>query len=247
MRVDRYKTTRAAERQEEWHKQAFAAPIGSLEARLGHERSRLANLHAKGGKKGLRMAEKVRGTIATLQNRLDDANNSDEVRDFHGDQGQLDRAAAGQYDNAAAITRRGAKQKYYLGNFKTISDHVRSSAHKQAGRQPRQLNAARWTWGLNEAWMEGGVDQNFRFKLKTQLPDTMKAAVAAGGGGDAFLAQAKHHYDGAGDNPFWHTPKKRPTWYSKEMAYLLDNGYRFEELDRANGSGAKKQQFVRGP
>jgi hypothetical protein len=145
--------------------------------------------------------------------------------------------------------RNADRNKLYIGGGAQINAKVASNPRKQQSKHSRILDVddARWTWFVNKAWMEAGMQNDARFKLTTALTDEIKALLLAGGvTGDAFLAAVADKIAPLGTpHPLWHSGDGRATYFAHEIAMLLDAGYLFEEVDRANHPGEKKQQFVR--
>ncbi|HEY0155596.1 MAG TPA: hypothetical protein VGB92_26635, partial [Longimicrobium sp.] len=125
---------------------------------------------------------------------------------------------------AKGVLQTSTKNKLYIGSKEYVSKYASSRAKKL-----RILDAGNWSWGLNLAWVEGGIDAGAEFKLK--LSDTnpyfsipkvvlQNMEMQPGMQPDTFLELCRKHgkksllwYDGEGEN--------RPTWTALEIAALL--------------------------
>jgi hypothetical protein len=120
------------------------------------------------------------------------------------------------------------KKKFYLGEVATTEPLTKTK--KALG----VLWAKPWSPGVNVAFLEGGVEAGAVYKLKTAVPDNLKASLV-GGNHAAFRAavdsQASDPY-----RPFWHGEQKRFTIYTEELTFLVRKGYRLQEFKRKDGS-----------
>ncbi|MFD0974076.1 hypothetical protein, partial [Plantactinospora endophytica] len=84
-----------------------------------------------------------------------------------------------------------------------------------------------WSEGVNESWMRGGEESAARFSLLTQLTPEARnlvyKALKEKLSGKKFLEEVKQSLPE--DRTLWHSKEKRPTYYAKELAHLIDNGY----------------------
>jgi hypothetical protein len=144
-------------------------------------------------------------------------------------------SAAEQYGRGvagyASLRSKMNRRKFYLGEIKTTQE-IKAV---QGGKKSRGVLWAKpWAPGVNTAFLEGGVDVGAVYKLKTAIPDNLKASLAAGNHA-AFRAAverqgAKEYY------PFWQGLENRFTTYTDELTYLARRGYRLHEFKRKNGS-----------
>jgi hypothetical protein len=141
--------------------------------------------------------------------------------------------------NWMANGRTANKGKLYLGSAKAISEKIKAiskktkDSSKRVARETRQLNvvpSAKWTWQINSAWMNSGVDSKSRFRLlltdNAPIPDELGRLLASGVDSNTFLNKVYEMY---GENntrsDFWHSEDERFTWFSEELAELLEKGY----------------------
>ena len=87
-----------------------------------------------------------------------------------------------------------------------------------------------WSWGVNQAFIEGGASNKAEFALVTAIGDQAKINLSYMDG-KAFLDSIKpSQLNPAGlHRNLWHSGDNRPTWYALELAGLLDIGYRISE------------------
>jgi hypothetical protein len=103
----------------------------------------------------------------------------------------------------------------------------------------RILNTNIWSWGVNQAWVEGGAKASKVFDLGTAIGAESIALIQEhAGDGDGFLQsltpEAWQERNPGIPNTLWHNRERRPTWYALEIASLLDWGYVLQENDGVN-------------
>lgn len=132
-----------------------------------------------------------------------------------------------------------------MANYKAEADRQKERAGKQktlllgyrqlvAGKAKAQiLDTNIWSWGVNQAWIEGGASVKAEFQLDTEIGDTATALLMAAAfqknPGKQFLDAIhpeQNRFDPPESNTLWHREQNRPTWYALEIAGLLDQGYR---------------------
>jgi hypothetical protein len=147
------------------------------------------------------------------------------------------KAARTHYKRALTVKQETKKNKLYLGSTEATKTMLETNIDKAETKERRILYQANpWSWGVNLRFVEGGVDANANFRLKTHLPQELAKLLDTPGGitGDQFLAEVKRLYGNAGINDFWHSVENRPTWFSYEIAALVDAGYSLS-IDPRNG------------
>lgn len=115
-----------------------------------------------------------------------------------------------------------AKQpEIYLGNRQEVVD---------TGEKSKMLNTNIWSWGVNQAFIEGAASRGAVIVLITALT----TPVATGfemfqiTTGVELLKVVEATQDPANlTDPLWHHGDSRPTWYAMELAGLIDLGYTF--------------------
>ncbi|QRK07321.1 hypothetical protein JQX13_46020 [Archangium violaceum] len=137
------------------------------------------------------------------------------------------------------------KAKLYLGRVDDVRNHThQGSETPNPNKEVRRLAADVWSLGVNDAWVEGGIDLPVRFKLVTQFQEPVKALLSSGKNGQEFLDALKPQ---AGQSPIdpnlWDVENNRSTVTARELAQLLDAGYTFHEGPKANGTGNKQQML----
>lgn len=107
----------------------------------------------------------------------------------------------------------------------------RGAVAEDPGNKPKILDTNIWSWGVNQAWIEGGASKKASFTLHTPVGDTVLGYLTYMNGKD-FLDAI--HPDNFPDdvNILWHNRDNRPTWYALELASLLDMGYRLDSEDQ---------------
>jgi hypothetical protein len=147
--------------------------------------------------------------------------------------------------NKARNINSGGKKKLYLGSRQEVSSY----ADKKLKRKDRKLDQSVWSWGINEAWLEGGISGGSRFKLKTDIGDEVAGGLRANPrmtANDFYNLIRPTVVGGEGTNrTMWHSLDHRPTWYAQEIMKLLETGYTFEELPRKHKwKGEFKRQLI---
>lgn len=173
---------------------------------------------------------------------------SDDLEREKGRFGMVRKAAEKVHTDSSNVEIRSEKNKLYIGNRQHVSNHVKSNKSKATKRSARILDSGSWTWGLNLAWVMGGVEQKVIFKLKTdddnrwaKMPGAIKGAIEENSymSGDHWIELCrKNKADG---NMFWIVKgeEDRPSWTTLEIATCLTNGYHFEIKERKNHDGTK--------
>lgn len=96
------------------------------------------------------------------------------------------------------------------------------------GQRDKILNTNIWSWGVNQAFIEGGAANGALMTLVTPLTDAVCEAFDNGEittGVDLIDRAEKLHDITNVTDPLWHHGGNRPTWYAMEVAGLLDLGY----------------------
>lgn len=106
------------------------------------------------------------------------------------------------------------------------------------------LWATPWSEGVNVGFIEVAIAGENVFKLRTAIPDTLKAFLIAGNIG-AFKAAVRDKTDKA-FWPFWNSvdpdrAKHRFTQFTVELETLIGSGYKLREI---NVPGSKAQQLM---
>jgi len=131
-------------------------------------------------------------------------------------------------DAVVAHKAAASQQELFVGNRQYVSQFK----SKHSGKI---LDVPNWSWGLNCAWVEGGISAKAHFTVKfteddpyTQIPKEVQKALnnQPKMSAEEFLELCEKSgkgsllwYDKDGSN--------RPTWTALEMATLLRAGYRF--------------------
>jgi hypothetical protein len=95
--------------------------------------------------------------------------------------------------------------------------------------EPHILNVSSegWSEGVNEAWMRGGEENNAKFITLTQLSPEARSLIYESYrkslSAEEFLTIVGLKL--RKDRHLWHLAENRPTYYAKEIAHLIDNGY----------------------
>ncbi len=145
------------------------------------------------------------------------------------------KGAAAAESASVNVQATSKKNKLYIGNRQFVSNHARSGL-----KNKRILDVPVWSWGLNLAWVEGGIKAKAQFKLKLDdssayhtIPDTVLAKLVQTPRMNAedFLELCRK--EGAG-SLLWYNlgGENRPTWTALEIAALLRSGYGFKFLAR---------------
>lgn len=148
------------------------------------------------------------------------------------------------YKDAYNAQSRSKKNKLYIGSKQYVSQH----AALKLGREKRILDSNVWTWGLNVAWVEGGINARAHFKIKVTGSDSQNAYAKLP---DAAIDWLKLHakntnrkappediqesflemcrVEGRG-SLLWYDlgGADRPTWTALEICCLLRRGYHFD-------------------
>lgn len=147
-----------------------------------------------------------------------------------------------------SVADTSGKNKLYIGNRHFVVDHTQSKPDRERTKKARILDSNSWTWGLNLAWVEGGIEAEAEFKIKTDagnpwasLPEPVEDEMRwnARMTSDRWLELCEEN-KGAG-NMLWvtGTGEDRPSWTALEIAACLAKGYRFEFRRRNSGAGEK--------
>jgi hypothetical protein len=143
------------------------------------------------------------------------------------------------YTNALRVQSKSGKNRLYLGNRQEVAAFAQSEAKKK-----RILDAGVWTWDINFAWLEGGMNAKACFKLKSELPDSVKQAIQQASRNRVSTITARQFKDlcessepapGKLHSDLWHSGENRLTWYALEIYTLLESGYRFRWADKQDG------------
>jgi len=144
------------------------------------------------------------------------------------------------YKEASEVKKTSKKNKLYIGSQTFVATHVKNNGNKKL----RSLEVNDWSWGLNLAWVEGGVASKAEFKLKLSgkgdFDDIPKSIL------DKFRAKPDMDYQeflelckNEGDKTLlWYSKpyeEDRPSWTALEIASLLRRNYRFR-FQKRNGN-----------
>lgn len=128
---------------------------------------------------------------------------------------------------AMASYKREADKQYQRGSGQNeLLLGYRASVARDENPKEKILDTNIWSWGVNQAWIEGGASNKANFVLDTGIGDTALGYLSYMSGA-AFLEAIKPENWPQGEaNNLWHNRDDRPTWYALELAGLLDMGYR---------------------
>ena len=90
------------------------------------------------------------------------------------------------------------------------------------------LDVGVWSWGVNQAFIEGGAFRGARFWLETAFPEAIWERFSITTmDSRTFLEAIKPlpDTDPSHISSLWHSGEDRPSWYALEVAGLLDLGY----------------------
>lgn len=90
------------------------------------------------------------------------------------------------------------------------------------------LDVGVWSWGVNQAFIEGGAFRGARFWLETAFPEAIWERFSTTTmDSRTFLEAIKPlpSADPSHISSLWHSGEDRPSWYALEIAGLLDLGY----------------------
>ena len=153
------------------------------------------------------------------------------------------------YKDAKEVQTTSKKNKLYIGSQTFVATHVKNDGKKKL----RALKVNDWSWGLNLAWVEGGVASKAEFKLKLSgkgdFDDIPKSIL------DKFRAQPDMNYQTflelckkEGDKTLlWYSKpneEDRPSWTALEIASLLRRNYRFRFQNRKSNNREEKISLV---
>jgi hypothetical protein len=132
------------------------------------------------------------------------------------------RAGASEYFVAEGRRRNAdaARQKeIYLGNRTDVVN---------TNEPAKMLNTNIWSWGVNQAFIEGAASNAATIVLITALTEGVRQAFEnfeIRSGVDLINCAQRLHLPTEETDPLWHHGDDRPTWYTMELAGLLDLGY----------------------
>lgn len=157
------------------------------------------------------------------------------------------------YGQTRNVQKTTGKNKIYIGNMDHVRDHAQSKPQKAVARNERRLDSGNWSWGVNLAWVHGGIDAgaDFKFKLDDEsqwasLPEPARIEIEQ----NPYMT-AEEWLDlcrrvSPNGSLLWKTgtdefgrPEDRPTWTALEVATLIENGYHFAIRQRRNSPGEK--------
>lgn len=133
-------------------------------------------------------------------------------------------------DAITAKTAASQQQELFVGNRQYVSTFKTGQ-----GAAAKILDVPNWSWGLNCAWVEGGISAKAHFTVKidsnnayTQIPQAVQNALNGhpNMSADDFLDLCEQEGKGS---LLWYDRDgaSRPTWTALEMATLLRAGYTF--------------------
>lgn len=157
-------------------------------------------------------------------------------------------AAEKVHTASSSVETKSGKNKLYVGNRRHVLDHTEATKGKEGKKRARILDSTSWSWGLNLAWVQGGVKAEAEFKIKTDaanpwasLPQPVEDEMRW----NARMSAARwlelcQENKGRG-NMLWVTSEDqdRPSWTALEIAACLESGYRFEFRNRDHHPGQK--------
>ncbi len=147
------------------------------------------------------------------------------------------------YDNAFKVESKSGKNRLYLGNRQEVASFAAES-EDSLNKKKRILDAGVWSWDINFAWLEGGINAQACFKLKSELPESVKQAIMSTSTNRVstisatefkVLCEKSEPATGKTFTDLWHSGEKRLTWYALEIVTLLENRYRFRWADKEGG------------
>jgi hypothetical protein len=117
------------------------------------------------------------------------------------------------------------QEELLLGNRREVAQDNQN--------RPKILDTNIWSWGVNQAFIEGGAASKAAFVLHTEIGDDARALLTYMPGEDFLEAirPSENYPEGMHWN-LWHSAAKRPTWYALELAGLLDLGYRLDDDEK---------------
>lgn len=157
--------------------------------------------------------------------------NANKIEETTNDIGPALRASADeQYLRGTVGASNGEGEGRHINIGKKTATKALQDANVEEGNGI--LWAKVWSLGVNEAFIEGGTDSNYEFRLITPYPSELRDSLI---GGDTKLFTDKVIDEGAkvGNaesawRAFYHQGKGELTTLSKELAQLLDNGYKLK-------------------
>lgn len=137
------------------------------------------------------------------------------------------------YEGTNKVQQKTGKNVLYVGN----RQYVASFASGDANKKKRTLDIGIWSWGLNFAWIEGGIDARVEVKIKLNesypphpyesMPeDAMYAILARPTMNGAQWLELCEKFPGS---ILWvkYPNESRPSWTALEIKACLDAGYIF--------------------
>jgi len=199
---------------EETLKASFLEPECKLNSKQQASALKACKLEAKN------KAAKLKEEIKLLQDKMKRADRF-EYENYR-------KHAEDWFQKAAKVGTTSGKSKLYLGNRQYVTAH----ALKDKDKEKRYLNAGVWSWGVNLAWIEGGIGARVTFEIKFEPSDEF-----SGFPGDSLdrmmmnpRMSAQQWLALCADFPgtlLWHDGEDRPTWFAKEVEAALAAGYHF--------------------
>ncbi|HEY8940275.1 MAG TPA: hypothetical protein VIM59_08800, partial [Cellvibrio sp.] len=188
----------------------------------------------------------LQAAVARTATKLQDAKK--EIDDF----GNLEKVRVGAekvYQDTKNIQQKSGKNKLYIGSQTFVALHAQGNNRKKL----RTLNVNDWSWGLNLAWVEGGVASRAEFKLKLSgrgdyddIPQRIleKFRMEPDMDYKKFLSLCEKE----GENTLLYYSKQgsedRPSWTAMEIAALLKRGYSFRFTPRKSNNRLEKISLV---
>lgn len=204
----------ATQQMEESLRKSFLEPTCQLTPKQQKSALTACKLEAK------QRAEKLKEEIKMLQDKMKRAGKF-EYENYR-------KHAEDWFQKAAKVGSTSGKSKLYLGNRQYVTAH----AQKDKDKEKRYLNAGVWSWGVNLAWIEGGIGARVTFKIKFEPGDQFSGFPD--GSIDRMMMNtrmsAQQWLELCADYPgtlLWHDGEDRPTWFAKEIEAALSAGYHF--------------------
>jgi hypothetical protein len=158
---------------------------------------------------------------------------------------RYNKGSAQVYGETNSVAQRTGKARLYVGN----RQYVAAYASKDPSKKKRTLDMGIWSWGLNFAWIEGGIDAGVEVKIKLHenaqtteeqfaaLPEDAWYSIAAHPtmSGAQWLKLCEQHKG----TILWveYPNESRPSWTALEIKACLDAGYRFLIYDHKKKDG----------
>ncbi len=147
------------------------------------------------------------------------------------------------YEGTNNVEQKTGKNRLYIGNRQFVATYAANDDKKKK----RTLDIGIWSWGLNFAWIEGGIDARVEVKIKLNesypphpyesMPEAAMYEILAHPtmSGAAWMKLCEKHPGSI----LWvnYGDENRPSWTALEIKACLDAGYRFVAYEHKNREG----------